>query len=123
MAGKATILCVDDEATILHTTKLILGKAGYEVIGAANVSDALRSLNNHQIDVILLDCVPDRGWLVDAAKEANQDVHILLCTGGLADADIPGIERVVQKPIPPPELLQLISETLGRTSVVVDMTT
>jgi CheY-like chemotaxis protein len=49
------VLVVDDEPDIRATVSAMLEIEGYEVAEAANGADALRQLEEHQPDVILLD--------------------------------------------------------------------
>lgn len=53
--SKAVILCVDDEPNSLVLRKLVLQKAGYDVITANSASQALEMLNSHQVNLVLSD--------------------------------------------------------------------
>jgi CheY-like chemotaxis protein len=52
---KAKILCVEDDPDMIDYVKLILGKAGYEVIGANGGVEGLEAMRRDQPDLILLD--------------------------------------------------------------------
>ena len=52
---KAKILCIEDDQDMIDYLKLILGKAGYEVIGALGGSEGLEAARREQPDLILLD--------------------------------------------------------------------
>jgi len=121
MSRKRTILCVDDDPNVLSTMKLVLATADYEVLTAADVPEAVRLLTSHRIDVILVDSLPNRGWLVLEAKRANPAVRVLIHTGrDLGEpgangiSDVPGVDGILLKPVPPLELLRKMSELLPR---------
>jgi DNA-binding response OmpR family regulator len=53
--AKAKILCIEDDLDMIEYLKLILGKAGYEVIGAEGGRLGLEAMRREQPDLILLD--------------------------------------------------------------------
>lgn len=52
---KAKILCVEDDPDMIDYVRLILGKAGYSVIGAEGGEEGLAAMRSEQPDLILLD--------------------------------------------------------------------
>jgi CheY-like chemotaxis protein len=52
---KARILCVEDDQDMIDYIKLILGKAGFEVIGADGGAEGLELMRRELPDLILLD--------------------------------------------------------------------
>jgi DNA-binding response OmpR family regulator len=52
---KAKILCIEDDPDMIDYIKLILGKAGYQVIGADGGAQGLEAMRREQPDLILLD--------------------------------------------------------------------
>jgi CheY-like chemotaxis protein len=52
---KARILCVEDDQDMIDYIRLILGKAGFEVIGADGGSEGLDAMRRELPDLILLD--------------------------------------------------------------------
>jgi len=80
---------------------------------ASNASDAFALLNTHHFDLLLLDCVPDRGWLVMEARRFNPGIRIALCSGDPQLAGVPSVDAVFHKPIRPPALLRKIAELLA----------
>jgi CheY-like chemotaxis protein len=52
---KVVILCVDDEPNSLVLRKLVLQKAGYEVLTASSALLALDVLASRQVDLVLSD--------------------------------------------------------------------
>ena len=55
MKTRPVILCVDDEENSLLLRKLVLQKAGYEVITATSGKEALRVTDSRSVDLILSD--------------------------------------------------------------------
>lgn len=53
--SKAVILCVDDEPNSLVLRKLVLQKAGYDVITANSAAQALEVLDSRQVNLVLSD--------------------------------------------------------------------
>jgi len=53
--SKAVILCVDDEPNSLVLRKLVLQKAGYDVLTANSAMLALDVLASRQVDLVLSD--------------------------------------------------------------------
>ncbi len=53
--SKAKILCIEDDLDMIDYITLILGKAGYEVIGADGGARGLEAMRQEQPDLILLD--------------------------------------------------------------------
>jgi CheY-like chemotaxis protein len=53
--ANAKILCIEDDLDMIEYLKLILGKAGYEVIGALGGPEGLETARRDQPDLILLD--------------------------------------------------------------------
>lgn len=51
----AKILCIEDDQDMIEYIKLILGKAGYEVIGADGGVRGLEAMRQEQPDLVLLD--------------------------------------------------------------------
>ncbi len=53
--SKAVILCVDDEPNSLVLRKLVLQKAGYEVVTANSAAQALEVLDSRPVNLVLSD--------------------------------------------------------------------
>jgi CheY-like chemotaxis protein len=52
---KAKILCIEDDLDMIDYIKLILGKAGYDVVGAEGGAEGLEAMVREKPDLILLD--------------------------------------------------------------------
>lgn len=69
MAGRPSILVVEDTEPLRMILELALAEAGYEIIGAANGAEALRRCANRRFDTALLDIdLPDMGGFELAAR-------------------------------------------------------
>ena len=55
MGRRAVILCVDDEERALILRKLVLQKAGYDVVTALSAKQALDVLASRPVDLVLSD--------------------------------------------------------------------
>ena len=53
--ARARILCIEDDQDMIDYINLILGKAGFEVIGADGGAEGLEVMRREQPDLILLD--------------------------------------------------------------------
>lgn len=53
--SKTKILCIEDDPEMIDYITLILGKAGYDVIGAIGGAQGLEFMRTEQPDLVLLD--------------------------------------------------------------------
>ena len=53
--NKARILCIEDDQDMIDYIELILGKAGFDVIGATGGAEGLEAMRRELPDLILLD--------------------------------------------------------------------
>ncbi|MFN7950138.1 MAG: hybrid sensor histidine kinase/response regulator [bacterium] len=119
---RARILVVDDEEPLRQTMMVILGRE-YEVLTAADASEAQRILDEHPVDLVLTDeRMPGvRGTdLLARIRERDPDiVRIVLTAYNEPDAMLRAINegevlRFLLKPCNPAVLRQEISEALER---------
>lgn len=103
MRDKPVILCVDDEDNPLVLRKLVLQKAGYEVVTARSADEALSLLVNGSIDLVLSDHLMPGvtgGELAKTIKAKNPNLPVILISGlneippdaGSADAFLSKVE-------------------------------
>jgi CheY-like chemotaxis protein len=81
---KPIILCVDDEESPLVLRKLVLQRAGYEVLTANSGTEALRLALAHRVDLVLSDhLMPGMTGteLAQQLKALNPELPILLISG------------------------------------------
>jgi DNA-binding response OmpR family regulator len=84
------ILLVEDERPYLRVLNLKLQKAGYEVQGVDNGSDALRILGSEKFDLLILDIVmPDiNGFeILDSLKKQRSRMPIIVLSNLSQDED------------------------------------
>jgi two-component system cell cycle sensor histidine kinase/response regulator CckA len=114
----ATILLVEDDATVLHMTSSILKNHGYRVLEAASGPSALRiwKSNQSRVDLLLTDvAMPDgmSGWdLVQHLRETDPCLKAVAMSGYGPEFP-PGLSvPFLGKPFPPDSLLQAIEDAL-----------
>jgi signal transduction histidine kinase len=109
MPRKHTLLVVDDEPDLVQSLKSLL-RLEYNVLGATSGPEALKSLNEHEVHVILTDQrMPGMSGveLLNRAREEHPDAVRLLFTGyadigAVIDAINRGsVYRFVSKPWDP----------------------
>jgi CheY-like chemotaxis protein len=128
MMGKAKILCVEDDPDMIDYIKLILGKAGYEVIGADGGAEGLEAMRREQPDLILLDLMMpgmDGAEVLLRKKEeaAIRDIPVIALTAldspfdqimWLARTDLQ--DFIVKSKLPRRELIARIERVLHTPS-------
>ena len=118
----ANILVVDDENNILEMTSNLLSSAGYKVLTASDGETAIEVVNNHDIDLIILDAVmPGKNGL-DVCRNLKRNHHTrsipiiifsVLGTGlDLMLEDRDKADAYITKPFTKRILLQKISQLL-----------
>jgi cobalt-zinc-cadmium efflux system membrane fusion protein len=84
MAGSRTILVVDDDDAVVQALNRVLARAGYLVLSASGVSDALRHLEGPGPDIALLDLkLPDGTGeqLAETIQQRRPGLPLILMTG------------------------------------------
>ncbi|MGA3210794.1 MAG: response regulator [Terriglobales bacterium] len=114
MSEKATILCVDDDPAVLYTMKLILERAGFEVLAATDIPAAVSAVTEHAVDLVILDCLPNRASLVEETRRRRPNAPMLLLTGDLEKSEETDLDGILHKPVPPRELIHTISDWLAK---------
>lgn len=132
---KKTVLLVDDDADIIEINTLTLERAGFAVLSATNAKDGFALATKNQIDAAVLDVMmdtPTDGFIL--ARQLRQDPHtkripILMLTSvntaneeigsfvRIAESDrdqewLP-IDRFVDKPVKPEDLVSMIRTLTG----------
>jgi CheY-like chemotaxis protein len=83
------VLCVDDEAVGLGIRKILLERAGYQVLTAADGASGLKLFAAHPVDAVVLDyAMPGMhgGQVAQKMRQAKPKVPILLLS---AYVDLP----------------------------------
>ena len=106
------ILCVDNNAPLLATRKLLLSRLGYDVLTATNAEDARCLFRSTAIDLAILDYhLPDvlGDELCMEFKAMQPNVRVILVSGSYPDRDCDSADQFVLKGQPPAVLLQAIA--------------
>ena len=117
-----TILVVDDERHIVDLLRLYLEQEGFAVVAARDGHEALRLVERHDPDLVVLDLMLPGldGLSVTHELRRQGDVPILMLTARGDDVDrIVGLEvgadDYVSKPFNPRELVARVKAILRRT--------
>lgn len=71
--SKAVILCVDDENNALVLRRLVLEKAGYTVLTAASLAEALLVISTRPVDLVLSDQLMPGGTGTELARQVKAE--------------------------------------------------
>jgi len=117
-AGGATVLVVDDSLTVRRVTQRLLERNGYRTILAKDGVDAMRELQDHIPDVMLVDIEMPRMDGYDLTRNVRngsttRNIPIIMITSRTAEkhrrvAFEIGVNEYLGKPYREDELLELI---------------
>ena len=118
------IICIEDEMEMIDLIRIILGRRGFEVIGANGGREGLRMVREKHPDLVLLDLMmPDMdGWEVYQqmkADEATRKIPVIVVTAKAQNIDkvlglhIAKVDDYIAKPFSPQELLASVEKILG----------
>ena len=123
----AKVLVVDDDPDFVNYASKVLGKAGHEVVSAANGAKALQTMRQNVPDVVLLDIM--MSYILDgldvsremAEDPSLKDVPVIMVTsltGVRGSGVFPTDEYVpadewISKPVDPDTLLERVDQVLG----------
>ena len=118
------VVCIEDEPEMIDLVRLILGRKGFEVIGANGGVEGLDAVRREKPDLVLLDLMmPDMdGWEVYQqikADPALRDIPVVVVTAKAQSIDkvlglhIAKVDDYITKPFGPQELLESIAKILG----------
>lgn len=122
----AKILVVDDDPDFVEVTRMVLEKAGHEVISAASGNEGLERVKRDQPDLVLLDVIMDT--VLDGLSMSQRmhdaielrHVPIVMVTS-IASTDYAAlfptdeyihIDAFLSKPIAPDQLLRQVNRLL-----------
>lgn len=125
MENKKRVVCVEDEPAMIDLIRLILGRKGYEVIGATGGREGLDVIQREKPDVVLLDLMmPDMdGWEVYQklkAHELTKDIPVIVVTAKAQSIDkvlglhIAKVDDYITKPFGPQDLVDSVEKVLLR---------
>jgi DNA-binding NtrC family response regulator len=119
---KARILVVDDEEIVVKSCLRILGEGDYEAEGVQSGEEALRRIEEHPYDVVILDIMMpkmDGLEVLRRVKESHPDIDVIMVTG-LSQIDTAvrsmklGAFDYLPKPFDPDELKVVVGRALER---------
>ena len=121
---KKVVVCIEDEPEMIDLVKLILGRKGFDLVGAVGGREGLETVRRLKPDLVLLDLMmPDMdGWEVYQQMKADEDlkdIPVVVVTAKAQSIDkvlglhIAKVDDYVTKPFGPQELLQSVRKVLG----------
>jgi DNA-binding response OmpR family regulator len=119
------VIYIEDEEEMVDLVRLILGRKGYEVVGANGGRDGLAAVQQKPPDLVLLDLMmPDMdGWEVYQqmkAEETTRNVPVIVVTAKAQSIDkvlglhIAKVDDYISKPFSPKELIDSVEKVLAR---------
>jgi len=123
------ILCIEDEPEMIDLIRLILGRRGFEVIGAAGGNAGIKAVREQLPDLVLLDLMmPDMdGWEVYQQMKANEstrNIPVIVVTAKAQSIDkvlglhIAKVDDYISKPFSPQELLNSVEKIINQKRAV-----
>ncbi|MGM0442502.1 MAG: response regulator [Elusimicrobiota bacterium] len=127
---KTTVMVVDDDVDFLDEIAIALYAREYDVISVTNGKDAISNAREKDIDIILLDIrLKDiSGFQVGnklTTSEVTKNIPILAITGiFLREEDKKvmeacGIQKLLEKPVDPEELIREMDDVLKKENRLV----
>jgi DNA-binding response OmpR family regulator len=112
----ARILCVEDDADLLHLYSEIIGGFGHEVIAVQSVLEGMQEMKTNKLHVLITDWnlgKQDAAPLIAAAREKKMPVMVISgSANGLSDSYSAPADLYLQKPIGTQEFFGFIRELL-----------
>ena len=123
-AKEMRVVCIEDEHEMIDLVRLILGRKGFEVIGADGGVEGLETVRREKPDLVLLDLMmPDMdGWEVYQQIKADEELRnipVVVVTAKAQSIDkvlglhIAKVDDYITKPFGPQELLESVEKILG----------
>jgi DNA-binding response OmpR family regulator len=121
---KKVVVCIEDDPQVIDLVKLILGRKGFELVGAVGGREGIETVRRVKPDLVLLDLMmPDMdGWEVYRQMKADEElkhIPVIVVTARVQSIDrvlalhIAKVDDYITKPFGPQELLQSVNRVLG----------
>ncbi|PYV61032.1 MAG: sigma-54-dependent Fis family transcriptional regulator [Acidobacteria bacterium] len=114
------LLIVDDERTVREACREAAAALGYRTTGAESAEHALRVIDAHNIDVVLLDLkLPGAGGLevLRQLKQARPDIEVIVVTGhGTVESAVQAMKAGAYDFMTKPFSLEELRLLLGRVA-------
>lgn len=85
MSDSKVVLLVEDEVILRNLQVRFLSRHGYTVIGVSNGEDALEALQNHRIDIAILDVNIGQGPsgldILAQLKQSHPEIRTIISSG------------------------------------------
>ncbi len=118
------IVCIEDEPEMIDLVRLILGRRGFELIGAVGGREGLETVRQVKPDLVLLDLMmPDMdGWEIYQHMKADEELRnipVIIVTAKAQSIDkvlglhIAKVDDYITKPFGPRELIDSVNRVLG----------
>ena len=119
---QATILVVDDNKEIVYSISELLKYEGFEVVKAYDGMQALDAMEEHSVDLILLDVMMPRLNGLSALMKLREKsrIPVIILSAKTEESDkvsglVLGADDYVSKPFSPKELMARVNAVLKRT--------
>lgn len=127
--SRSRILCVDDDADTCEMFSFFLDQAGYEVVVAASLSDALKLATRGNFDLYLLDLRLPDGNGVELCRQIrafDSRTPIVICSGDVREsvrnqAFQAGVQHFLKKPITLDSLHEIVARLVSANESLNDI--
>jgi len=111
--GVATVLVVDDEASLRLLCRVNLELEGFRVLEAGTLRAAREHLENERVDVVVLDvhvAGDDGRDLLDELRRADAETRVVMLTGSadITSTRFDAADEVMSKPFDPASLVATV---------------
>jgi len=111
--GVATVLVVDDEASLRLLCRVNLELEGFRVLEAGTLRAAREHLENERVDVVVLDvhvAGDDGRDLLDELRGADAETRVVMLTGSadITSTRFDAADEVMSKPFDPASLVATV---------------
>ena len=122
------ILVVEDDANVRKLMKAVLTQYGYKALLASDGIEALRMMESHHVDLILLDVMlphMDGYDFTRTLRESDVDTPIMMITAKETPQDkrrgfLAGTDDYMVKPVDEEEMMLRVAALLRRSRIAAD---